>query len=115
MRFFNNLISRFWADESMNNLPVKSQGRTVLTSDFVTIVDGVLRFNDLVWERKKNDLDIKLEIAQKVEERAKRAGTILDVSSDGYYNSTKCVYDFEKVISIFNLTRISQIERLLHN
>ena len=88
---------RYWGDESMNFLPVKSDGRTAMTSDFVTVLDGILRYNDRTWETLKNEDDVKADIKRLGEERARRAGVILDVSSDGYYNSEKCTADFVKV------------------
>ena len=81
----------------MNYLPVKSDGRTVMTSDFVTVLDGPLRYNDEAWEIVKQQDDIKQKINKLGEERARRAGAILDVSTDGYYNSLKCIEDFLQV------------------
>ena len=40
---------------------------------------------------------MKNDIEMLGEDRARRAGVILDVSSDGYYNSEKCIQDFVKV------------------
>ena len=37
------------------------------------------------------------EIIRRGEEATKLAGSILDVSQDGYYNTQKCIADFEKV------------------
>ena len=50
----------------------------------------------------QNREDIKQEIdtlgkGVKGECRARRAGSILDISSDGYYNIGSCLPDFEKV------------------
>ena len=85
---------RHWADHTMNVLPTKSMGRTVMTSDFVSIKDGFLRYNDEVWEEVKNSEDVRDEIIRVGEERARRAGSILDVTVDGYYNSDRyCVSD----------------------
>ena len=81
----------------MNCLPVKSQGRTAMTSDFVTILDGPLRYSDAVWEDLKESEDVKEEIKNYGEERVRRAGVILDVATDGYYNSELCLKDFLKV------------------
>ena len=80
----------------MNFLPVKSEGRTAMTSDFVTVLDGSLHYNSDTWEEIKEKEEIKEEIKKHEEERARRAGAILDVSSDGYYNAEKCIKDFEK-------------------
>ena len=95
----------------MNYLPVKSAGRTVMTSDFVTVFDGFVRYSDEVWEKIKNREDVQLEIKKKGDERSRRAGCILDVSADGYYNGPKCVADFEKV----SLPSSSQVPALLNS
>ena len=98
--FLKKIISiclRWWADKTMNFPPPKSQGRTVMTSDFATILDGLLSYNDEAWELLKNSPEIAAEIELLGERRAKRGGTVLDVSSDGYYDSSKCIPDFEKV------------------
>ena len=81
----------------MNCLPVKSQGRTAMTSDFVTILDGPLEYCAAVWETLKETEAIKEEIEKYGEGRVRRAGAILDVSADGYYNSELCLKDFLKV------------------
>jgi hypothetical protein len=81
----------------MNYPPHKSQGRTVMTSDYVDVLHGVLRYDDEAWERVKKDDDIQNEINKVGEERARRAGTILDISQDGYFNVEKCIPDFKKV------------------
>ena len=81
----------------MNYLPVKSAGRTVMTSDFVNVLDGFVRYKDDVWEELKQEENVKADIKKMGEECARRAGSILDVSKDGYYNAPKCTTDFEKV------------------
>ena len=81
----------------MNFPPPKSQGRTVMTSDFATILDGLVSYNDEAWESVKTTQDVIADIENVGERRAKRAGTVLDVSKDGYYDSNKCIPDFEKV------------------
>ena len=79
-------------------LPVKTDGRTVMTSDFVTVLDGIVRYNDEAWERVKHDPAIQQEIKTVGEERARRAGVILDTNKDGYYTKERCIPDFKKVI-----------------
>ena len=81
----------------MNFLPVKGEGRTVMTSDFVNVLDGIVRYSDKAWEAIKNDPIVAEEIKLVGEERARRAGVILDVSKDGYYTTEKCIPDFVKV------------------
>ena len=81
----------------MNFLPVKSDGRTAMTSDFVSVLDGILRYNDESWDKLKTSAAVQADIERLGEERARRAGVILDVSQDGYYCSEKCIEDFVKV------------------
>ena len=81
----------------MNFPPHKSQGRTVMTSDYVDVVHGVLRYNDEAWEIVKQEEEVKAEITRDGEERARRAGVILDISKDGYFTAEKCIPDFKKV------------------
>jgi hypothetical protein len=38
----------------MNYPPPKSQGRTVMTSDFVTLYDGILGYNQEEWDKVKD-------------------------------------------------------------
>ena len=89
---------RNWGDGNMNYPPAKSQGRTVMTADFATILDGFLQFNDAEWDAIKDTPEVKDEIKQIGERRARRVGSVLDVSSQGYYNTERCLPDFEKVI-----------------
>ena len=84
----------------MNFLPAKSEGRTVMTSDFVTVLDGILRFDDRSWEDEKYKDDMIGQIEMLGEERCRRAGSVLDVSRDGYYTSEKCIPDFLKAAEI---------------
>ena len=97
---------RSWGDDTMNYLPVKSDGRTVMTADFVTVLDGPLGYNADVWEIVKQRDDMKQKVAKLGEERARRAGSILDVSTDGYYNGNKCREDFLQV-KICSFLRLS--------
>ena len=82
----------------MNKPPNKSQGRGVMTSDFIEVLSGVVRYNDEVWEKIKDQESIKEEVKKVGEERARRAGVILDTSKDGYYTTEKAIPDFLKVI-----------------
>ena len=56
---------------------------------------GIVRYDDESWEGVKEEFST--EIKRRGEEAARRAGYILDVSQDGYYNTKKCIADFEKV------------------
>jgi len=67
-----------------------------MSSDFVTILDGILSYNDEAWARKKEDPLIKAEIAKYGEYRARKAGLVMQTSVDGYYNNDRCILDFEK-------------------
>ena len=79
----------------MSFLPVKSMGRVVMTSDFVTVLGAMLQYEDGPWEAVKERYQELIK--SKGEEAARRAGSILDVSKDGYYNTKMCVEDFMKV------------------
>ena len=68
-----------------------------MTSDFTTILDGFLQYKDDVWQNIKELPEVKEEIKLLGERKARRCGSVLDVSSDGYYNAIKCIEDFEKV------------------
>ena len=71
-----------------------------MSSDFVTPLDGFLAYNDESWALKKEEPEIKAEIEKYGEYRARKAGAILQTSSDGYYNHEKCLYDFKKAIGM---------------
>ena len=68
-----------------------------MTSDYVDVLHGVLRYSDEAWESVKKEEDVKNEIALVGEERARRAGVLLDISKDGYFTVEKCIPDFKKV------------------
>ncbi|EEQ99708.1 hypothetical protein Pmar_PMAR010971 [Perkinsus marinus ATCC 50983] len=75
----NDVQRRYWSDGSFVALPTKSMGRTVMTSDFLSEIYGFIKYSD-------DDEDVPGE----------RAGSVLDVSSDGYYNSDRCLVDFQE-------------------
>ena len=93
----------------MGFLPVKSDGRTVMSSDFVTVLGGILRYSDDAWEAAQEDPEVAAQIKELGEERARRAGAVLDVSSDGYYTSEKCRKDFNKVCLLIYFINTSKI------
>ena len=68
-----------------------------MTSDYIDVINGSVRYNDEAWELVKEDEDVKAEIAKFGEERARKAGILLDVTRDGYFTREKCVPDFKKV------------------
>ena len=55
----------------MNFPPPKSQGHRVMTSDFVTILDGFLPFKDDVWSSLKKMPEFKEQISKIGERRGK--------------------------------------------
>ena len=63
----------------MNYPPHKSQGMTVMTSDYVDVLHGVLRYTDEAWEEVRNEEEVIAEIAKYEEERARKAGCVLEV------------------------------------
>ena len=99
----------------MNFPPHKSQGMAVMTSDYVDIVHGVLRYSDEAWVEAKEEEEVKAEIAKYGEDRARKAGTVLDTSKDGYFNVEKCIPDFKKVKCwlFLRLETIALVYRLL--
>ena len=101
----NDVQSRYWDNGELNFPPSKSQGRTVMTADFLEPISGFLEYKDDVWSELKNTEKVQQEIrelggGEKGECRARRAGSILDVSSDGYYNTNRCKEDFLKAVQI---------------
>ncbi|KAF4710226.1 hypothetical protein FOZ63_005897 [Perkinsus olseni] len=73
----NDQQKRYWSDGFNAVLPKKSQGRTVMTSDFLSEVFGFIRFAE-----------------SSPESPGERVGSVLDVSRDGYYNNDQCLDDF---------------------
>ena len=101
----NDVQARHWDDGHMNFPPAKSQGRTVMTSDFVDPIGGFVQYSDEVWSGMIDSEDVQNQIMAngggwKGECRARRAGKILDVRVDGYYDSTSCTPDFVKAVKI---------------
>ena len=94
----------------MNKPPHKSQGRGGMTSDFIEVLGGVVRYNDEAWEKIKDQPEIKIEVAKVGEERVRRAGVILDTSKDGYYTADKAIPDFLKV----NYNAKSKLNQMLN-
>ena len=101
----NDVQTRYWDNGELNFPPSKSQGRTVMTSDFLEPIGGFLEYNDDIWAEMKSTDEVQQEIrdlggGEKGECRARRAGSILDVTSDGYYNAKLCKEDFVKAVKI---------------
>ena len=57
----------------------------------------MLRYENKPWENVKDKYQALIK--SKGEEAARKAGSVLDVSKDGYYNTKLCVEDFMKVSS----------------
>jgi hypothetical protein len=77
----------------------KNPGRTVMSSDFLG-KDGVLTYSDEVWAQIKDEPEIQAEIASRGEFQAKRAGAILDITTDRWYTTERCRADFKKAHDI---------------
>ena len=108
-------LNRAWRDDTMNLLPSKCDGRTVMTADCVTVLDGLLRYvisdacnyfkqfcqllryDSQAWEEIKSEKEVLAVIRRDGEERARRVGSVLDVSTSGYYNNSLFLKDIKKV------------------
>ncbi|KAF4648053.1 hypothetical protein FOZ61_003201 [Perkinsus olseni] len=77
----NDQLSRYWSDGSFTKLPAKSAGRTVMSSDFLSEVYGLIRHP----------------------ETAERVGSLLDVGTDGYYTNERCLADFAECSKVVRL------------
>ena len=60
-------------------------------------------YSGILMKQVKQEEEVKAEIAQYGEERARKAGAVLDVSKDGYFNVEKCIPDFLKVSASLTL------------
>lgn len=70
-----------------------------MSCDVITEIWGPLRYSDDVWPEVKKEPDVQEEIKNTSEEQARRAGSILNPSRDGYYESKR----FLKVNGVFFL------------
>ena len=68
-----------------------------MSCDVITEIWGPLRYSDDVWPEVKKEPDVQEEIKNTSEEQARRAGSILNPSRDGYYESKR----FLKVNGVF--------------
>ena len=68
-----------------------------MTSDFVEVKNGFVRYDDEAWATKKEEPAVQDLIEKIGEERTRRAGSILDTGTDGYYTTAACIPDFLKV------------------
>ena len=60
-----------------------------MSCDVITEIWGPLRYSDDVWPEVKKEPDVQEEIKNTSEEQARRAGSILNPSRDGYYESKR--------------------------
>ena len=93
----NDVQTRFWSDGHGERPPPKSQGATVMTSDFFCEEFGhvILSPEELVVARQDPECGY-LFSGSKSEYQDRKAGAILNVSTDGYYNHEACSRDFKK-------------------
>ena len=49
----NDVQPRHWDNGDLNFPPAKSQGRTVMTSDFIDPIGGFVQYNDEIWDQMK--------------------------------------------------------------
>ena len=73
-------------------------------------MDGIVKYNDDHRQVVKKKEYFEAEIKRRGEEGARRAGAILDVSVDGYYNTNKCLADFEMVSLHFYIIAMVTVE-----
>ena len=91
----NDTQSRFWSDGKGEAPPPKSLGQTIMTSDFLTESFGFVNLSkEELTEAKKGPYKHLFE--EKTEMRSRKAGSILNVSKDGYYDHKQMIKDFEK-------------------
>jgi hypothetical protein len=64
-----------------------------MTSDFLS-KDGFLEYNNEAWAAVKEEPEVAQKIRSRGEFQARRAGSILDIASDRYYNTERCRRDF---------------------
>lgn len=60
-----------------------------MSCDVITEIWGPLRYSDEVWPEVKKEMEVQEEIKRTSEEQARRAGSILNPSRDGYYESNR--------------------------
>ena len=75
-----------------------------MTSDFVSEKEGFLCYNDSAWELKKRDPDIAeaLRADSRKEPLLRRAGSVLNISTDGYYEQERFLADVNKAMDIID-------------
>ena len=66
-------------------------GAMVMSCDVITELWGPLRYTDEVWRQMRADPLVMEEIKRTSEEQARRGGSILNPSRDGYYEHVKFI------------------------
>ena len=62
----NDVEKVYWGDNTMNFLPPKSQGMSIMSSDFITpLDDGYLHYNESAWNEIKKSPETKKLIAER--------------------------------------------------
>ena len=51
--FSNDIQNRYWNNGDLNFPPAKSQGRTVMTSDFIEPIGGIIEYDETSWKIMK--------------------------------------------------------------
>ncbi|KAF4738156.1 hypothetical protein FOZ62_009129, partial [Perkinsus olseni] len=73
----NDVQKRYWSNGEFTAPFHKGSGRTVMTSDFMSEIFGFIKYSE--------DDDVV---------PGERVGSVLDVSTDGYYENAQCRCDF---------------------
>ena len=112
---FFTFLSRYWDNGTGNFPPPKSNGSTVMTSDFFTEEGGNLAYDDATWEIEKRKPEIAEALAKDPTKEwvLRRAGSVLNVSVDGYYNQIRFLADVEKALTIFKAIYGGEFKMLL--
>ena len=58
--FSNDVQSRYWDNGDLNVPPAKSDGRTVMTSDFIDPIGGFMQYDDSIWSNLKVMFNLNL-------------------------------------------------------
>ena len=67
-------------------------------------MDGFLQYSDAAWAQKKRETEIATAIAKDLnnEPLLRRAGSVLNISRDGYYDASRFLTDTEKACDIMD-------------
>ena len=87
----NDVQPVYWGTETMNFPAPKSQGVRLMSSDFITLLDGYLMYNEDAWDRVIDTEEIQERIKERGEFQAQIAGRIL---KNEWYNTESLTEDF---------------------